>query len=148
MVIHVNAIRDDESEARRQINADVTRTVPSSDVAQWTSTHTESLRRVLVAYALHDSHLGYCQGLNFIVAKMLLCMEEEEAFWLLVKLIDRLPNDYYTTMVCISLGCIPRTLDGSSMGLLWIRGYFSTLYILFIHKYQHICRYDTLLVHE
>ena len=42
-----------------------------------------SLRRVLSAFALHNSKIGYCQSLNFIAALLLLFLPEEKAFWML-----------------------------------------------------------------
>ncbi len=44
--------------------------------------------------------MGYCQGLNFIVAQLLCHLREEEAFWVLCCLIEFiLPLDYYTAMI-------------------------------------------------
>lgn len=44
--------------------------------------------------------MGYCQGLNFIVAHLLRHMNEEEAFWTLCCLIETiLPLDYYSVMI-------------------------------------------------
>lgn len=46
----------------------------------------ENLFNVLKAYSLYDPEVGYCQGLPFVVAVLLLNMPEEEAFCLLVRL--------------------------------------------------------------
>ncbi|KAF9650901.1 RabGAP/TBC [Thelephora ganbajun] len=46
----------------------------------------ENLFNVLKAYSLHDPQVGYCQGLPFVVAILLLNMPDEEAFCLLVRL--------------------------------------------------------------
>ncbi|GJJ06083.1 hypothetical protein Clacol_000272 [Clathrus columnatus] len=46
----------------------------------------ENLFNVLKAYSLYDPEVGYCQGLPFIVAVLLLNMPDEEAFCLLVRL--------------------------------------------------------------
>ncbi|EJK70291.1 hypothetical protein THAOC_08363 [Thalassiosira oceanica] len=43
-----------------------------------------ALRRVLFAYSMYDSEVGYCQGMNFITAMFLTFLSEEESFWLLV----------------------------------------------------------------
>ena len=44
--------------------------------------------------------MGYCQGVNFIAARLLTCMKEEEAFWVLNQIIEKyLPLDYYSNMV-------------------------------------------------
>ncbi|TDL26268.1 RabGAP/TBC [Rickenella mellea] len=46
----------------------------------------ENLFNVLKAYSIHDPEVGYCQGLPFVVAVLLLNMPDEEAFCLLVRL--------------------------------------------------------------
>ncbi|TLD03525.1 uncharacterized protein PgNI_11680 [Pyricularia grisea] len=43
-----------------------------------------SLRRVLLAFAIYNPQIGYCQSLNFLAGLLLLFVEtEEQAFWLL-----------------------------------------------------------------
>jgi len=46
------------------------------------------LFNVLKAYSVYDSKVGYCQGMGFITGLLLLYMSEEEAFWLLVTLMQ------------------------------------------------------------
>ncbi|CAE6356645.1 unnamed protein product [Rhizoctonia solani] len=46
----------------------------------------ENLFNVLKAYSLYDPEVGYCQGLAFIVAALLLNMPDEEAFCVLCRL--------------------------------------------------------------
>ncbi|EIN11809.1 RabGAP/TBC [Punctularia strigosozonata HHB-11173 SS5] len=46
----------------------------------------ENLFNVLKAYSLYDTQVGYCQGMPFLVAILLLNMPDEEAFCLLVRL--------------------------------------------------------------
>eukprot|EP00164_Ancoracysta_twista_P007120 GFYU01010055.1.p1 GENE.GFYU01010055.1~~GFYU01010055.1.p1 ORF type:complete len:400 (+),score=74.13 GFYU01010055.1:145-1344(+) len=48
-----------------------------------------SLFNVLRAYSIHDPVVGYCQGMGFITALLLLYMSEEDAFWMLVCLMQR-----------------------------------------------------------
>ncbi|TRM69972.1 rab-GTPase-TBC domain-containing protein [Schizophyllum amplum] len=48
----------------------------------------ENLFNVLKAYSLYDTSVGYCQGLPFVVAILLLNMPDEEAFSLLVRLMQ------------------------------------------------------------
>jgi hypothetical protein len=50
-----------------------------------------ALRRVLRAYSQYDSEVGYCQGMNFIVAMFLTFLTEEESFWLLVIVMNEEP---------------------------------------------------------
>lgn len=40
------------------------------------------------AYSLHDREVGYCQGSAFIVGLLLMQMPEEEAFAVVVKLMQ------------------------------------------------------------
>ncbi len=61
------------------------------------------LENVLVAVSIYRPEIGYCQGLNYIGAFMLLVsgMKEEEVFWAFVSLLKgKLPNDP------LHLGCI------------------------------------------
>ena len=46
----------------------------------------ENLFNVLKAYSLQDPAVGYCQGLPFVAAVLLLNMPDEEAYSLLVRL--------------------------------------------------------------
>jgi len=50
-----------------------------------------ALRRVLRAYSMYDTEVGYCQGMNFIAAMFLTFLSEEEAFWLLVVVMNEEP---------------------------------------------------------
>lgn len=58
------------------------------------------LRRVLSAYVLRNPTIGYCQGMNNIVAKLIQAMDEEDAFWTFCQTIEQiLPLDYYSNML-------------------------------------------------
>lgn len=58
------------------------------------------LRRVLAAYVLRNPTIGYCQGMNNIVAKLISAMDEEDAFWTFCQTIEQiLPLDYYSNML-------------------------------------------------
>jgi len=48
----------------------------------------KALYTVLRAYSVYDRKLGYCQGMGFIVGILLLYMSSEEAFWMLVTLLN------------------------------------------------------------
>ncbi|KAF8421407.1 rab-GTPase-TBC domain-containing protein [Tirmania nivea] len=59
------------------------------------------LGRVLRAFSIYDTQIGYCQGLGFLVGPLLMHMEEKEAFCVLVRLMEHydlrscfLPNMY------------------------------------------------------
>ncbi|KAI5798050.1 rab-GTPase-TBC domain-containing protein [Peziza echinospora] len=59
------------------------------------------LGRVLRAFSIYDTQIGYCQGLGFLVGPLLMHMGEKEAFCVLVRLMEHydlrscfLPNMY------------------------------------------------------
>ena len=55
------------------------------------------LRRVLLAYSIHNPETEYCQGFNRIAAIALLFMNEEDAFWALVYIVEVvMPQNYYS----------------------------------------------------
>jgi hypothetical protein len=57
------------------------------------------LRRILCAYSKRNPLIGYCQGMNFIVARIgkYMLQQEEQAFWIFTSLLENiLPIDYYT----------------------------------------------------
>ncbi|MQM23729.1 hypothetical protein Taro_056796 [Colocasia esculenta] len=93
----IRAIDGKVTPATLQIDHDIPRTFPSHP---WLDTPEgqASLRRVLVGYSFRDSDVGYCQGLNYVAAFLLLVMKtEEDAFWMLAVLLENvLVNDCYT----------------------------------------------------
>ncbi|XP_077298006.1 GTPase activating protein and centrosome-associated isoform X2 [Arctopsyche grandis] len=69
------------------IQRDIARTFPAHDhFREVGGFGQDSLLRLARAYAVHDSEVGYCQGLSFVAATLLLHMPEEQAFCVLVKL--------------------------------------------------------------
>ncbi|KNE54335.1 hypothetical protein AMAG_17656 [Allomyces macrogynus ATCC 38327] len=82
-----------------EIEKDLNRSLPEYPAYQ-TEQGIDSLRRVLTAYSWKDPELGYCQAMNLIVSALLIYMSEEQAFWTLCVLCDRvIPGYYSTTMV-------------------------------------------------
>ncbi|XP_012282451.1 rab GTPase-activating protein 1-like isoform X3 [Orussus abietinus] len=76
-----------ESSCESVILRDINRTFPAHDFFKETGgLGQDSLYRINKAYAVHDEEVGYCQGLSFLVASLLLHMPEEQAFCVLVKL--------------------------------------------------------------
>ncbi|XP_027195339.1 GTPase activating protein and centrosome-associated [Dermatophagoides pteronyssinus] len=49
----------------------------------------ESLFRICKAYSNYDSEIGYCQGLSYLIAALLLNMPEEQAFLVLIQIMYR-----------------------------------------------------------
>ncbi|QLL33305.1 hypothetical protein HG536_0E02160 [Torulaspora globosa] len=48
-----------------------------------------ALRRVLVAFSWYNPKIGYCQSMNFLAGLLLLFLDEERAFWMLVIITSR-----------------------------------------------------------
>jgi len=59
----------------------------------------DAIKRICTAYSVRNNQLGYCQGFNFIVGRLLQVMTEEEAFWTFTCIIETMmPIDYYANM--------------------------------------------------
>ena len=57
----------------------------------------KSLRNVLMCYSTRNSSIGYCQGMNFIVSRLLLILgNEEHTFWVFYQIMEHfLSLNYY-----------------------------------------------------
>ncbi|KAJ6593928.1 rab-GTPase-TBC domain-containing protein [Mycena capillaripes] len=79
----------DSSPHEKAITRDLGRTFPHHDFfTDGQGIGQENLFNVLKAYSIYDEPVGYCQGLPFVVAILLLNMPDEEAFSLLVRLMQ------------------------------------------------------------
>ncbi|KAG8463857.1 hypothetical protein KFE25_000025 [Diacronema lutheri] len=93
---------------RRQIDADLRRTFSSHPLFAQPSaqpqgeervapTLSEALRRLLGCYCVRNPSVGYCQALNLVGGALLLIFAEDEAFWMLCALCERLLPDYFSS---------------------------------------------------
>jgi len=73
---------------KKNIDADIRRSFPNTEIQQKIDKPEKlaSLYNVLHAYSVLDKNVSYCQGMNYIVAVLLIYMEEEAAFWTLVNM--------------------------------------------------------------
>ena len=63
----------------------------------------DKLKNILMCYSIRNTTVGYCQGMNFIVGRLLLIMDnEEQVFWIFIQIIEKiLPLFYYSDLAGI-----------------------------------------------
>ena len=50
----------------------------------------QKMKNILLCYSTRNTTIGYCQGMNFLVARLLYIMEDEEkVFWIFVQIIEK-----------------------------------------------------------
>jgi hypothetical protein len=93
-----------ESSCEDVILRDVNRTFPGHQFFQEENGQ-QALYKLSKAYSIYDEEVGYCQGLSFLIASLLLHMPEEQAFNLLVKIMYRyeIREIYKTNFVCLHM---------------------------------------------
>ena len=70
------SIKSSENKSIKQIEKDICRTFPGDN-----SFDSQELKNILISYSFRNPNVGYCQGLNFVVAMLLRCgFTEEQAF--------------------------------------------------------------------
>lgn len=85
------------TEAESQIELDLYRTMPFNVFFKDNGPGLAQLQRVLIAFSRKYRNIGYCQGMNFVVANLLLVYQnEEDAFWTFIALIENiLPSGFF-----------------------------------------------------
>ncbi len=96
---YVLSIKDSTPEWLQQIQKDVPRTLGGVPKFKTVEGRKE-LERVLVCYYYRNPQaVGYCQGMNMLAAGLLTQMNEEDAFWALVCVIESRIGYYTRSMV-------------------------------------------------
>ncbi|TMS05257.1 TBC1 domain family member 2B [Larimichthys crocea] len=94
----LNVARDKPNPASKQIELDLLRTLPNNKhYSSPSAGGIQKLRNVLMAFSWRNPDIGYCQGLNRLAAIALLYLDQEDAFWSLIAIVEVfMPRDYYT----------------------------------------------------
>ena len=72
-----------------QILLDIHRTFPEDE--NFKEEKINSLKNILIAYSRRNCTLGYCQGFNYIVGKLLKVINNEEnVFWIFTQIIENI----------------------------------------------------------
>ena len=74
------------------------------DIGHVNPSHIRRIRRVLFSYSKRNPIIGYTQGMNFILGRMIQVLKsDEETFWTFTMLLEKiLPFDYYIQMMGVS----------------------------------------------
>ena len=85
-----------QSPGEASLKLDITRTFPYLDFYK-KEENRKKLERILKAFVRRNATIGYSQGLNFIVGRLLMVLEDEEkTFWVFTQIIeDYLPGDFF-----------------------------------------------------
>ncbi|XP_030586896.1 TBC1 domain family member 2B isoform X2 [Archocentrus centrarchus] len=94
----LNVAREKPNPASKQIELDLLRTLPNNKhYSSPSAGGIQKLRNVLLAFSWRNPDIGYCQGLNRLAAITLLYLDQEDAFWTLIAIVEVfMPRDYYT----------------------------------------------------
>ena len=83
-----NLLCDEPSPYEGAISKDIGRSFPGVEMFREADGEGQRmLARVLNAFSLYDSQIGYCQGLGFLVGPLLMQMGEREAFCVLIRFV-------------------------------------------------------------
>ncbi|KAG0219122.1 hypothetical protein BGX33_004692 [Mortierella sp. NVP41] len=96
---YTKLLKDNEGKmslSLEEIEKDLNRSLPEYEAYQ-ANQGINRLRNVLSAYAWKNPDLGYCQAMNIVTSAILIYQSEEQAFWTLNVLCDRLLPGYYST---------------------------------------------------
>lgn len=124
-ILHDNV--DKQSIAVEEIEKDLNRSLPEYAAYQ-SPEGIGRLRNVLTAYSWKNPQVGYCQAMNIVVAALLIFMSEEQAFWCLNVICDRIVPGYYSKTMYGTLldQKVFESLVQETMPMLW----------------EHITKYD------
>lgn len=91
----LNEYKGRSSLAIEEIEKDLNRSLPEYSAYQ-SPEGIAALRRVLTVYSWKNPEVGYCQAMNIVAAALLIFQTEEQTFWTLNVLCDKLLPGYYS----------------------------------------------------
>ena len=86
--------------SEKQINLDITRAFPEDEYFHKPEV-LQKLKNILLCYSKRNLSIGYVQGFNFIVGRLLKFIpdDDEKVFWIFVQIIENiLPLEFYSEM--------------------------------------------------
>lgn len=109
-----------QSLAIEEIEKDLNRSLPEYRAYQ-EEEGIMRLRRVLTGYSWKNPKVGYCQAMNIVAAALLIYQSEEQAFWTLSAICEKLVPGYYSkTMYGVLLDQkVLEALVEKTMPILW-----------------------------
>ena len=86
-----------QSPAEETLKLDINRTFPTSEYFKNNDKNKQKLTNILTAFTRRNATIGYSQGFNFIVGKLLMVVDDEEkVFWIFTQIIENyLPGDFF-----------------------------------------------------
>ncbi|KAH7815412.1 Tre-2/Bub2/Cdc16 (TBC) domain-containing protein B [Monocercomonoides exilis] len=103
-------LKDKPTEHREQIEKDLDRTFPDyTDLMGGNSVERVKLLHTLVAYAVFDPELGYCQSLSYLAGCLNMYYNAEDSFWMLVFMLNEGSygiRKFYTTNFTLLVACM------------------------------------------
>jgi len=91
------------SEYCTQIRLDLKRTFANHKFFK-TSEGRDKLFNILKAYSIYNKEVGYCQGMSYVCATLLIQLEEKQTFWAFTKLMETFHPFYHPSMAALVEG--------------------------------------------
>ncbi|KAJ5079964.1 tbc1 domain family member whacked [Anaeramoeba ignava] len=85
---YLKLLEEENEEANAIIERDLNRTFPKHENYR-VGSEQKRLSRILRAWSVYNKTVGYCQGMAFVAALLLFYLEEEDAFWTFVVLMEQ-----------------------------------------------------------